>query len=251
MVSKNQSKFIKSLKIKKFRVQEGLFLVEGRKNVLELIQSDFEIKWILVTQLFMETHLHELKKVPSESIHETTSAVLTDVGTFKTNHECIAVVKAKERNIKDLKLDKHLVVLDGVGDPGNLGTIIRTLDWFGFESLVCSTDAAEFYNPKVINSTMGSFCRVKVFYTNLETFLSEHKEFQILSADMFGMDIGKADFNQPSIIVMGSESHGISEEVAKLEDGKISIPNHGAAESLNVAIATGIVAYKLTENSNS
>ncbi|MFY0598554.1 MAG: RNA methyltransferase [Cyclobacteriaceae bacterium] len=246
MVSKNQAKFIKSLKIKKYRNKERCFLVEGRKNVLELIKSDFEVKWIVCTSAFASSNQDHLVNVPNDNILIASSSILTDLGTFSSNQDCLAVAAMRDRPISELKINNHLVVLDGVGDPGNLGTIIRTLDWFGLGELVCSTDTAEFYNPKVINATMGSFSRLKVYYTDIHSFLEKNNNVKILGADMGGADISNMKFDDPSIIVMGSESHGISKSVLSLLNQKIAVPGSGTAESLNVAMATGIIAYQFT-----
>lgn len=243
MVSKNQSKFIKSLKIKKYRNLERCFLVEGRKNVIELIHSDYEVRWIIATNEFLKSNEMIFKKISPDKIFEATPSVLSDIGTFTSNQDCLAVAVMKDDELI-IKPSNTLFVLDGVGDPGNLGTIIRTLDWFGFDQVVCSHDTADFYNPKVINATMGSFMRVKVHYTDLPEFLQTHNDREILGADMSGMDPAQfASNSKPKIVVMGSESHGISQPVVDLLTQKISIPGKGQAESLNVAMATGILAY--------
>lgn len=245
MVSKNQAKFIKSLKIKKFRVKEGCFLIEGSKNVLELINSDFKIKWLIGTKAFLSNQQKLLSKVSSDIILEASANELSDLGTFKTNHDCLAVADMKMNFISQIDEKEHLIVLDGVGDPGNLGTIIRTLDWFGHKNIVCSHSCADLYNPKVINSTMGSFSRVNVHYTDLLQFLKDNKKYKVVGADMNGTDIKLLDKTKPIIIVMGSESHGISLDVQQFLTEKVTISGEGGTESLNVAMATGIIAYQL------
>lgn len=244
MVSKNQSKFIKSLKIKKYRVKESMFLVEGKKNVLELLKSDFEIHLLLGTEVFLFNHLGQFKTLSKQQVVQASDKELSDLGTFATNQDCLAVVKMKPEKQRDVDFSKHVFVLDGVSDPGNLGTIIRTLDWFGFDQILCSTNSADFYNPKTINSTMGSFTRVSVSYDDISEFLKS-KPVGVLSygAEMEGENPANINLRQPSIIVFGSESHGISNEVGVLLDKKISIPGKGAAESLNVGIAAGIISY--------
>jgi RNA methyltransferase, TrmH family len=244
MVSKNQLKFIKSLKIKKYRVQESLFLIEGRKNVLELLNSSFDIEMLLVTETFMQSHGQELSGLASDKVFIAKAKDLEDIGTFQSNQECLAVAKMFPRSIDQLSYDDHIVVLDGVSDPGNLGTIIRTLDWFGFKQVVCSQNCTEFYNPKVISSTMGSFARVEVYYTDLVPLFQSMKR-PIIGAVLEGKSPEMVSFDQPSFLVMGSESHGISDEVMPLLTEKVTIPSFGNAESLNVGIATGILAYLL------
>ena len=133
------------------------------------------------------------------------------------------------------------MALDTIQDPGNLGTIIRIADWFGIDQIVCSDDCAEVYNPKVVQATMGSIARVKVFYTDLEEWLSVQKEVPIYATTLEGQDIREMKKIQEGIIVVGNESKGISPGVLKLANTKITISQKGKADSLNVAVATGIV----------
>ena len=242
MISKKQSKFIKSLKIKKYRDIENAFLVEGRKNVLELLDSDFDIKIIVCTKEFVENN----PIMPNKKFEVIVSSEqeLGQLGTFKVNNECLAVAKKKDFTIEKANLNGYTFVLDDISDPGNLGTIIRTLDWFGFRNLVCSDHTADFYNPKVINATMGSFTRVKVYYTDIVQFIKQSKK-PVYGADMGGKDLVKTEFPKPSLFVMGSESAGISSKVRSLMTSAISIRGFGKAESLNVGIATGIICHHL------
>ena len=238
MLSKTELKYIKSLKIKKYRTRGKRFLVEGEKNVLELLNSDFETELILGLPKFGRANKSALSGYRYE---EVKSNVLEQAGTFKTNGSCIAVAKTKAFDVKEVDLGKQVFALDGVSDPGNLGAIIRTLDWFGFDQLVCSESCADFYNPKVINSTMGSFRRVKVCYTGLDAFL-DMADVPIYGAEIDGINLFESKIESPSVIVLGNESHGLSLQVkAKLTES-ITIPRFGRAESLNVSMATGLVA---------
>lgn len=238
MLSKKEQKYIQSLKVKKYRTREKRFLVEGAKNVQELLTSDFEIDFLLST----EAHLQFLPQKASDLRVELISEkLLGQLGNFKTNETCLALVKQKDSVQFNSSITDHLFMLDGVGDPGNLGTIIRTLDWFGFKQLICSSDCAEFYHPKTISSTMGSFTRVDVIYADLISLL-KGIEGPILGADVDGTNMYKAKISHPSVIVMGSESHGIRPEITNHITRKITIPKLGSAESLNVGIATGIIA---------
>jgi TrmH family RNA methyltransferase len=240
MLSKKEQKFIKSLKVKKYRTREASFLIEGAKNVQELLLSDFEIEFVVGTEEFFALNMKR-----GEFRNEIVTAdLLSQLSTFKTNEDAIAVAKMKSWSLKDLQLDDHIFVLDGVGDPGNVGTIVRTLDWFGFSQLICSSDCAEFYHPKVINSSMGSFTRVKAISTDLKDFFEINK-LQVFAADMDGEPLKKMDEGQSKVIVMGSESHGIGETSKKYASKYLSIPRFGKAESLNVGIATGIIASYL------
>lgn len=241
MVSKNELKIIKSLKVKKYRLREKRFLVEGTKNVLELINSDFEVDVILGAESFFE---NENGLDSNHRIEVVNSKTLESISSFKSANSCVAVAKVIEFEIDQIEMDKQLFVLDGVNDPGNLGTIIRTLDWFGFNQMVCSENTADFYNPKVINSTMGSFSRMKIVYTDLPTFLDEYK-YAVYGAEMEGTNLFDTNIDHPSIIAMGSESHGLSTDVKSKLSESITIPKYGSAESLNVGVATGIIASYL------
>ncbi|WP_420318217.1 TrmH family RNA methyltransferase [Ekhidna sp.] len=240
MLSRKEQKLIKSLKVKKYRVREKRFLVEGAKNVLELLQSDFEIDLIVGTEDYFSLNL----KTGNHRNEVVKPDLLAQLGTFKTNEDVLAVAKTKSTSLEEIVFNDHLFVLDDVKDPGNVGTIIRTLDWFGFSQLICSDNCAEFYHPKVINSTMGSFTRLKVIHIDLNEFYKMNK-LPILITDMAGEPLNETTIDEPSVIVMGSESHGISELSEKVADKKIAIPKYGQAESLNVGIATGILAGHL------
>ena len=243
MLSRREQKIIKSLKIKKHRTHEKRFLVEGTKNVLELLKSDFKIDLIIGTHLFFERHYPKNQPHRCEIIKPEK---LTQISSFKTNSSVVAVVQMRSYEAVEINPDDSLFVLDGVRDPGNLGTIIRTLDWFGFDKLVCSPDSAEFYNPKVISGTMGSFTRVSVIYEDLTAFLTRFHSVPIYYADMRGEDVNTTTLANPCIIVIGGESHGVSESVARLSSKSLSIPGKGgSAESLNVGVVTGIFANHL------
>lgn len=244
MISKNELKFIRSLKNKKYRVSEKCFLVEGVKNVLELLDSDFHVRWVAGTKEFQNSHLQELKEV---NFKEISKKELNAISSLKTNESVLAVAETRDHSKKDLDNSKIIFALDGVNDPGNFGTIVRTLDWFGIHQMVCSENSVEYYNPKVISATMGSFTRVKVVYTDLFSFL-DAAECPIVGADMSGIDLKNWQPHDPMIVVMGSESHGLSQEVRSLLDEVISIKCHGRAESLNVGVATGIISAKITQS---
>ncbi|WP_436517303.1 TrmH family RNA methyltransferase [Ekhidna sp. To15] len=240
MLSRKDQKYIKSLKVKKYRMREKCFLVEGAKNVQELLKSDFKVEIVAGTEHYFASNL----KSGKHRNEIVTADILSQLGTFKTNEDCIAIARMESWALDDIKFDQHIFVLDGVGDPGNVGTIIRTLDWFGFGQVVLSSDCAEFYHPKVINSTMGSFTRVKVVTVELNDFFKLNT-LEVHAADMHGKNINDVDFKAPSVMIMGSESHGISESAKNQVSEFVTIPKYGKAESLNVGIATGIIASHL------
>jgi TrmH family RNA methyltransferase len=239
MVSKTGLKFIRSLKNKKYRSLEKCFLVEGHKNVEELLRSDFTIRLLVATQSYWNSYHDWLKDLPAEEIKE---AELQKITGLVTHQDVLAVVDIPDLGSPDL--DKTSLLLDGVRDPGNLGTITRTWDWFGFDQLLCTEDTVEFYNPKVIAATMGSFTRVKPFYIK-DLGILQNLRIPIIGTTLTGERLDTFTPPDKAIWVMGSESHGIRPEIKKHLNASVTIPGTGRAESLNVAIAAGILSYKI------
>jgi len=236
MISKAKTKLIKSLQVKKYRKQEQCFLAEGAKTVQELLDSDFEIVTLLATHNFLST----LERLPSCEIIEVTENDLAGLAEFQTNNAALSVVKMKP-NIPVFPLENEwAIVLDDIRDPGNLGTIIRTADWYGINKVIASDETADFYNSKVISATMGSFTRVEIFYTSLQNYLAEYKG-NVYGAYLKGEDVHQKNFSRGGVLLIGSESHGISPALEQFVTDKITIPSYGKAESLNAAIATGII----------
>jgi TrmH family RNA methyltransferase len=246
MFTKNQAKLIKSLDEKKNRVELGLFLVEGEKSVSELLDSDFEIDLLLTTTEFFDRHGEKIRE-KSKSYEIVNQFELEKVGTFATNDAALAVVKQKTNKTFEVGKNEVVIALDEIKDPGNLGTIIRIADWYGIKNIVASKNTVDFYNPKVITATKGSFTRVNMFYTDLNDFLSKTK-LPILGAFLNGENIHETKFPVSGILVMGNESNGISKEIENLVTEKITIPAYGKAESLNAAIATAIIVDNWKRN---
>ena len=231
-ISKAQIKLIRSLQHKKFRDELGLFVAEGQKCIDEL-KKGFEL----------------VMEVTPEN---ATEAEIAQMSGLKTPQGVIAVFKKKIINQKSQITNGELTLaLDGIQDPGNLGTIIRTCDWFGVKNIICSNDTADCYNPKVVQATMGALTRVQLTYTDLVPFLQEAKE---KGANIIGTLLdGKNMYDQLSalrsplttLLVMGNEGNGISQAVRELITHPIRIPSYPpqaeTSESLNVAIATAIV----------
>ncbi|MCL6258177.1 RNA methyltransferase [Aquiflexum sp. TKW24L] len=247
MLSKNTLKFIKSLQQKKIRKQEQLFFVEGSKNVTELLQSDYEVSQVLFTQQYGKGHA-ELLKRSNADIFEVSQTTLESVGSFQSNDAALAVAKSKPNTPIEMTSDEWVIALDDVKDPGNLGTIIRIADWYGIQKLLLSEESAEFYNPKVLHASMGSFTRVKVFYTDLKSQF-EKAGLPIYGAFLEGESIYESKFGKGGIILMGNESNGISRELESSVTHKITIPRFGKAESLNVAVATAIFCDNIKRSS--
>lgn len=239
MITKNQIKYIQGLQIKKNRILHNSFLVEGAKNVLELLHSNFEIELLFFTEPFYKENRIELDK-QNFKFELVSDAEIEKMGTFSSNNAALAVVKTKP-NIDLLAENELVLVLDDIRDPGNLGTIIRIADWYGLKNIVCSKNTVDFYNPKVIAATMGSFIRVNLFYTDITEFLKTKKGAFIGAAVMNGRSIYDLSLPKTGYLVIGNESNGISDEVLSLVNERITIPKRGGAESLNAGIATAII----------
>ena len=242
MISKNQIKLIRSLEQKKNRKHEGLFVAEGPKVVGDLLQAGYHARYLFSTVERPDAELitdDELRKI---SFLQHPQEVLAVFETPQTSHRIPA--DAPTRSLSPLT--SHLyIALDGIQDPGNLGTIIRIADWFGISTIYCSLDTADVYNPKVVQATMGSLAHVQVVYTDLlELFKQLPPSYPIYGTLLDGENIYDQKLTQEGIIVMGNEGNGISPEVRKHITKRLLIPdfhsNGLCAESLNVAIATAI-----------
>jgi TrmH family RNA methyltransferase len=242
MISKAKTKFIKSLQVKKYRVEEQCFVVEGAKSVSELLRSDFEVITVLAARDFI---LGIKEKITGDvEVIEVSEKELAELGSFQTNETALAVTKMKATQVPILGPDEFGLVLDDIRDPGNLGTIVRIADWYGIRNIIASEESADFYNPKVISASMGSFCRVKIFYTSLPLYLAESESARY-GTFMQGDNVHQISFEKGGLIVIGNEAHGISPSIESLIHHRISIPRYGAAESLNAAVATAVILDNL------
>jgi TrmH family RNA methyltransferase len=241
MVSRSQLKYIQSLGQKKYRDEEGVFVAEGPKLVKELIENHVELTQVYALNEWIEENKDLLKSVNVTAINETE---LERTSQLKTPNKVIAIVKKFEVNEPGIK-ERISLVLDTIRDPGNLGTIIRIADWFGISQIICSTDCADMYNSKVVQATMGSIARVNVFYTDLPVWLKQRSGVRIYAAMLEGKDVTKMSTIKEGLIIIGNESMGIDKEVLQYSNEKISIPRKGDAESLNAAVATGIILSHL------
>lgn len=203
------------------------------------MQSHFEVIWVAVTPIAEPAIVPLLNNHRAELVI-TAEAELAQIGSFQTNDGAVAIARMKENTEVVLKSGEFALVLDDIRDPGNLGTIIRTADWYGITKIVASEETTDFYNPKVIAASMGSFCRVNVFYTNLSDYLKQQKA-SVYGTFLEGADVHTTQFANSGFVVMGNESNGISAAVEKYVTHRITIPRKGGAESLNAAIATAIV----------
>ena len=240
-LSKNKIRAVTALAKKKERDESGLFLAEGEKLVSDLLPG-FRCRTLVCTQAFMEQHPH----VMAEEVILAEKEEIAKASLLQSPPSALAVFEQARHTIDPENLTRHLsLALDTIQDPGNLGTIIRVADWFGIEDIICSSDTADVYNPKVVQATMGAIARVRVHYLDLEDFLRKNGEAPIYGTFLDGKDIYKQDLTPNGIIVMGNEGNGISGKIAKLVSNRLFIPNYplgrATSESLNVAMATGIV----------
>lgn len=232
MVSKSQIKLITSLRQKKYRDKEGLFIAEGPKIISELIHEDLRIYSHFSTEFSGEF---------SENIYTVTEAELQKISALKTPNTSLAIFEIPSP--KPNATDELILALDAIRDPGNLGTIIRLCDWFGVKQLVCSFDTTDCYNPKVVQASMGSIARMNVKYVDLVDYLKK-TSLPIYGGVLNGSDVYHTELPERAIVVMGNEANGISNEITALLTDKITIPQFGndrKTESLNVATATAII----------
>lgn len=253
MISKNTIKRLNQLAQKKFRNKEQLFLVEGDKMIMELADSEFEI-----AELFFTAEVEPVlrkSRIKAANLHLVTPDELKKISLLKTPQNSLAVCRMP----KQIEWPKYLedtltIYLDSIQDPGNLGTILRICDWFGISKLFCSPETVDAYSPKVIQASMGSFARVNVFecaFTEIRA-LANKSEALLYGAFMDGENVYSQRLANKAILIMGNEGNGISNEIEKQIDHKLSIPNFSQqkqkAESLNVSVATAILCSEFRRN---
>ncbi len=243
MISKNKIKYIHSLEQKKIRNKEGVFVAEGHKVVEELLQYS-AAQIVIATEAWLKD-----RHLPSSiEVIEVSDDELRKVSLLQHPQQVLAVfpqMKARTFYLDDVDTSSLSLALDGVQDPGNLGTIIRIADWFGITDIFCSTDTADVYNPKVVQATMGSIARVKVMYGDLCALADTLPDgFPVYGTMLDGENIYASPLQNSGLIVMGNEGNGISPALTRKVNRRLLIPNYPpgreTAESLNVAIATAI-----------
>jgi TrmH family RNA methyltransferase len=237
-ISIQKIKWIKSLHLKKNREKENLFIVEGEKIVNELIQNFPQLVRMIVCRNSFFQKSEEFKTIGLERIFQANTEEMERISTLNTASTVLAVVEKFQS--KAIDTSKSLLLLDGIQDPGNLGTIIRTADWFGIDQILCSPTTVDLYNSKTLQATMGSFLRVNVHYEDLKPFLLQNQD-KVYAALMDGVPYQQIPREKVKIILLGNEGNGISPELINLLKNPITIPRKGNAESLNVGIACGIL----------
>jgi len=241
-LSKTDFKNIQALKTAHGRKKQGAFLVEGPKLVEELLKTSLEIKYLLATQEWAGSLPDFLEKLSMMK-----SSELDRLSMFPKANQVIAVVNYPKKNENRLDFRKNILVLDTIQDPGNLGTIIRTADWFGIKNIICSVETADIYNPKVVQASMGSVFRVDVRYVDLVETIQSYPEVPVYGALLDGTEISQVNFEKSGFVIIGNESKGISDPLKKLVNQSIFIPrsDYSQTESLNASVACGIILSHL------
>ncbi len=236
MITKNQIKLIKSLRLKKNRIQSGFFVAEGDKIVDELLKSDLEA----VNIFSISEKYKNLKNYISIN-----STQLKQISNLKSPNNVLGIFKIPSN--KEIDFNLNIVALEEINDPGNLGTIIRLCDWFGIKNIICSQNSVDCYNPKVVQSSMGSISRVSISYMEFDNLLKS-KSYNKVAADLNGENLNDYNFNENQVIFFGSESNGFSKRVSSKIDHKITIKRvNNKVDSLNLAVSVGIVLSEITK----
>jgi TrmH family RNA methyltransferase len=233
MLSKTKAQWIRSLKIKKYRDELGYYFVEGEKIIIELFNSPAEIDAIYATEAIAD----KLNLVDAWIVDEKQLAAISNLDTPPG---CMAVVKIPTE-VQPLST-QNILILDAIRDPGNLGTIIRTADWFGINHIVCSLDCVDAYNPKTVQASMGSVFRVEIRYVDIALFVAQHPHYNLYVSHLDGDILQHQNIKQPFALAVGNESNGVGVEILKSKHQKVKIEGkQGRAESLNAAVANGIL----------
>jgi TrmH family RNA methyltransferase len=240
MLIKSQVKYIQSLSHKKLRDSEGVFVAEGPKLINELLSARLPLM-----ELFAVKEWIEVQKPLPAAVTEISHGELERISQLQTPNQVLGIFKKPDFSANKPLRNTISIMLDTIQDPGNLGTIIRCADWFGISQVFCSTDCADAWNIKVVQATMGSIARVQVAYGSLEQWLEQAPELPTYAAVLEGTDLRKHPHIKEGIIIIGNESKGISDAVLARCSNRITIPRHGQAESLNAAVATGIILSHL------
>ncbi len=245
MLSKKNEQYIRSLSLKKFRQKYNNFIIEGDKMVRELlVQAPDQIEQIFALPAWITQHRIELQKNEA-SVQEVNDRELKKISSLKTPNQALAVVRQWEHDFQTDQLEGSLsLYLDNIQNPGNMGTILRTADWFGIDWVICSPDSVDRFSPKVVQATMGALFSVKSVTRKFEDLTLKKLNLPIYGAILKGEDLFRTSLKSDGLIVIGNEGQGIRPEILSFVDHPVSIPAHHHArgtESLNAAIATAII----------
>jgi TrmH family RNA methyltransferase len=252
MLSKNRIKLIRSLENRKSRRENQLYLIEGDKLVKEAIKHELDLHSLYATEEWLRSNGPRINKKTTETI-EVGEKDLARISLLKNPNEALALVRMEAEPDLYSSPEGYIMVLCTIQDPGNLGTLVRLCDWFGIKRIVCSADTADIYNPKAVQATMGSLCRVEVLYTDLACYLPEMKKrykVPVWGTFMDGQKLSGLPAPGNGLILFGNESSGIPDELSGFVDKRVSIPpgvDQPVVDSINVAAAAAIVLYHLTD----
>ncbi len=238
MLTKATIKFVKSLEDKSIRHANKLFVAEGSKSVVDLLTSKMNVKEIFALDSWLQTHGKSLSK--EVLVHQISHKEMSQLSLLKSPREVIALFHIPIIRFEPNHANGLFLALDTIQDPGNLGTLIRLADWYGIKKILCTADTVDCYNPKVVQSTMGSLGRVEVYYGDLADWFKQ-MNLPIIAASMEGKPARKYSFPESMILLLGNEGAGISESLGNLVSETVSIERIGLAESLNAAIAGAIL----------
>jgi RNA methyltransferase, TrmH family len=242
VISKTNIQYVKGLQDKKQRQKYGHFVVEGEKSITELLKSHFEINRLYALQEWIDDNVKKISKITVETV---SVSELKQMSVHQAPQKVLAVVKIPPSAIPD-KQANFIIALDEIQDPGNLGTIIRIADWYGIKQIVCNKGCTDVYNPKCINSTMGSFLRVQIVQGEILE-MAKMAGLPLIVAALDGEDVHHTSRIKRGMIVIGNEGHGVNRDILKAAKYKVTIPRLGGAESLNAAISTAVIIDNLVK----
>jgi TrmH family RNA methyltransferase len=243
MLSKTQSKYIRSLALQKFRKVNQCYLAEGDKIALEWLNSSRKIEIIAGLEYWIKEHHQLIKQHPEASIIVVSDIELKEISSLQSPNKVLLVVKHNEHPIEK-DINEWCIALDDIQDPGNMGTILRIADWFGINHIICSMDCVDPFSPKVVQAAMGAHLRVKIYETSLQNFIKE-STLPLIAAVLGGDSVFQTNPIEKGIILIGNEGKGINADLINLATLKITIPRYGKAESLNAGVSAGIICALL------
>lgn len=246
MLTKSQVKYIQSLNQKKFRQLEKIFIAEGPRIINELLACDnVEPVALYATKVWWAENAFLKDSVPFVACHELDAFELDRISFLTTSHQVLGIFRLPVFSM-DVSFNGCIsLLLDGIQDPGNMGTIVRIADWYGIRHIIASSDSVDIFNPKVVQSTMGSIARVNVIYDDISMFIKKHYNIPVYAGVLQGDPLSAVGKITEGLLLVGNESKGIKEELMQFANYRITIPKYGHAESLNAAVATGIILSHL------
>ena len=240
MLSVAKIKYIHSLKVKKYRKKYSEFIAEGRKVIKELTNEGLTLKELYVLDDVANDWNDQLSRQASIISEQE----MKRISNLTHPSEALAIFSIPQQDFQSISPEEWIIVLDDIQDPGNMGTIIRTADWFGIPTVICSEGCVDAYNPKVVQSSMASIGRVKILETDIRKFMGQHRDVPVYGAVLDGKNYLEQNFSKKGILLIGNEGHGIHPEVAAYIQHPVTIPRKGKAESLNAAIALALICAK-------